>query len=118
MTDELPSVLQHAVNLLGLPSANVTIKEINSAFKRKATRTPFLDENFKVYEVPSLKEVVELTEAKKLISHFVRTGSFTFRCANCFYKTRWDISLYVEVEDTLLCHKCQAGVLKIVKNVT
>jgi len=111
----LPTVIQQALTALELSDINVPLKSINASFKRKTTPDYFVNIHGKVESTVSLEDVARLLDAKKLLTKFINTGTFKFACANCRYKTNWDISLHIEIDNVLLCHTCQKGLERILE---
>ena len=103
MKDELPTVIQDALHTLGLSRIPQDVPALNRVFKSRIT-------------VPlSLEELTALKLARKLLTKFINTGTFTFHCANCRYISQWNISLYIEFNSILLCKTCQQGLEAILE---
>lgn len=112
MKDNIPTVLSDALFLLDLSSIHLSHKMIMQAFLRKTSMSYNLQHNI-LFTQPSFDQMTAYISAKKLLLSYLKTGTFRFHCANCCYNTTWDISLYVEIDNILLCHTCQKGLLKI-----
>lgn len=104
-----PTILQQALATLNLSNINVSRKVVLDAFNN-ALQPTFT--NGKLI-TPDLDTHKALTDAKRLLLKFIETASFPFRCANCYCKDNFDPTLYVEVDNVLLCHTCQKGLLSI-----
>jgi hypothetical protein len=102
--EDLPTVLANALHVLDLRSIPKTKKELYQAFRSK-TENP-----------TTLEQLTILTKARKLINKFLNYGTFRFNCANCRYLVSWDPSLYIEIDNVLLCPTCQKGLETILKN--
>lgn len=110
---ELPTCIRNALKLLHLNDINISTYQVNKAYKEATEQSFFINREGDIQAKLSLADITTRLEAKKLLIRFINTGTFKFNCYNCAAKTNWDISLYIEVDNILLCHTCQNGVEKL-----
>jgi len=103
VNETLPTVLQDAVVTLSLSRIPVDVPALNRVFKSR------------ISAALSLEELTRLKLARKLLTKFINTGTFTFHCANCRYLSQWNTSLYIEINNVLLCKTCMQGLEAILE---